>query len=356
MKGVKKENLPSKMCVSCNRPFTWRKKWERCWDEITTCSKRCNAERKASGKTAGVEGDDHPGPPNSKGANPKASKLKRGGRKHQEDDSDSDEDDEDENDIVVPPRGAPLKVDSRADAKRTAGGGRPREESSAESDEDVLEVHDEVHGVALGSGPRGAAGATAGKSGAVTAGKASGRGRAGMEFGLASDVDSTEHCVLAEKEENNGDDLEADVLQADALVLLSLEDSQGQMGLHESEGEECLDGQIGVMGEKERRKAAKKAVKAAKRAQHDGKSEGTVGQKQCDGCNKKVNLLIRCTVDARQQWKMMCGKCWRDVSGGVADGDVSHPHYRYGGLWKNRNAGEEISTKPPPLKEKVRAV
>jgi hypothetical protein len=24
-KGVKKENLPSKVCVVCNRPFTWRK-------------------------------------------------------------------------------------------------------------------------------------------------------------------------------------------------------------------------------------------------------------------------------------------------------------------------------------------
>lgn len=24
-RGVKKENLPSKVCVVCNRPFTWRK-------------------------------------------------------------------------------------------------------------------------------------------------------------------------------------------------------------------------------------------------------------------------------------------------------------------------------------------
>merc|ERR1712087_327153 len=38
--------LSSKVCVVCERPFTWRKKWERCWDEVTTCSKRCNAERK----------------------------------------------------------------------------------------------------------------------------------------------------------------------------------------------------------------------------------------------------------------------------------------------------------------------
>lgn len=32
------------------------------------------------------------------------------------------------------------------------------------------------------------------------------------------------------------------------------------------------------------------------------------------------------------------GKCWNDVSGGVVDGDSSHPFYRYGGLWKNRRA------------------
>jgi hypothetical protein len=41
-----KANLPSKVCVVCTRPFTWRKKWERCWDEVTTCSKRCNGERR----------------------------------------------------------------------------------------------------------------------------------------------------------------------------------------------------------------------------------------------------------------------------------------------------------------------
>jgi hypothetical protein len=45
-RGVKKENLPSKVCVTCNRPFTWRKKWEACWDEVTTCSKKCNGERR----------------------------------------------------------------------------------------------------------------------------------------------------------------------------------------------------------------------------------------------------------------------------------------------------------------------
>mmetsp|Transcript_17263 Transcript_17263/g.32686 ORF Transcript_17263/g.32686 Transcript_17263/m.32686 type:complete len:198 (+) Transcript_17263:1435-2028(+) len=50
-----KSNLPEKVCVVCNRPFTWRKKWERCWDEVTCCSKSCNAKRR--GNTAASRKD-----------------------------------------------------------------------------------------------------------------------------------------------------------------------------------------------------------------------------------------------------------------------------------------------------------
>jgi hypothetical protein len=46
-KRPSKSNLPEKICVVCGRPFTWRKKWERCWDEVTCCSKSCNAKRRA---------------------------------------------------------------------------------------------------------------------------------------------------------------------------------------------------------------------------------------------------------------------------------------------------------------------
>ena len=46
---VQKSNLPEKICVVCERPyFAWRKKWERCWDDVTCCSKACNATRKAA--------------------------------------------------------------------------------------------------------------------------------------------------------------------------------------------------------------------------------------------------------------------------------------------------------------------
>ncbi|MDA7722887.1 DUF2256 domain-containing protein [Pseudomonadales bacterium] len=41
MKGVKKSDLPTKICPTCNLPFTWRKKWERDWEQVIYCSKRC---------------------------------------------------------------------------------------------------------------------------------------------------------------------------------------------------------------------------------------------------------------------------------------------------------------------------
>ncbi|QNA43362.1 DUF2256 domain-containing protein [Lacibacter sediminis] len=37
----KKQHLQQKICVVCNRPFTWRKKWEKVWDEVKYCSERC---------------------------------------------------------------------------------------------------------------------------------------------------------------------------------------------------------------------------------------------------------------------------------------------------------------------------
>ena len=45
MNGVKKQNLPQKICLSCGRPFTWRKKWEKVWDEVKYCSDRCRKQK-----------------------------------------------------------------------------------------------------------------------------------------------------------------------------------------------------------------------------------------------------------------------------------------------------------------------
>ncbi|HEX5665838.1 MAG TPA: DUF2256 domain-containing protein [Hyphomicrobium sp.] len=41
----KKSDLPTKVCVTCGRPFTWRKAWTRVWDEVRYCSDRCRKEK-----------------------------------------------------------------------------------------------------------------------------------------------------------------------------------------------------------------------------------------------------------------------------------------------------------------------
>jgi len=40
-----KSDLPEKICPVCQRPFTWRKKWADCWDEVKYCSERCRRRR-----------------------------------------------------------------------------------------------------------------------------------------------------------------------------------------------------------------------------------------------------------------------------------------------------------------------
>lgn len=178
-KTIAKENLPSKVCVVCNRPFTWRKKWEKCWDEVTTCSKSCNAKRREMAKqqmqVLGGVGDDD-----------------------------------------------------------------------------------------------------AGSVGTIT---------------------ST----------TSSNSPSAEILDKKAL--------------------------------RKQHKEAVKAQKRERRLKRMGQAPSDVGRKACDLCGKRVDLLIRCTIDETQQFKMVCGKCWPSVSGGVPDGvSQTHPHYRYGGLWKNRNA------------------
>ncbi|WP_353505359.1 DUF2256 domain-containing protein [Vibrio sp. SCSIO 43135] len=42
---MKKAHLPTKCCPVCQRPFTWRKKWEKHWDEVKYCSERCRRNR-----------------------------------------------------------------------------------------------------------------------------------------------------------------------------------------------------------------------------------------------------------------------------------------------------------------------
>ncbi|MCQ8241873.1 DUF2256 domain-containing protein [Rhizosaccharibacter radicis] len=48
-RGVAKADLPSKPCARCGRPFSWRRKWARCWDEVRFCSDACRRGRPTAG-------------------------------------------------------------------------------------------------------------------------------------------------------------------------------------------------------------------------------------------------------------------------------------------------------------------
>lgn len=43
--GVDKRDLPTKVCPACHRPFAWRKKWARDWDNVVYCSDMCRGKR-----------------------------------------------------------------------------------------------------------------------------------------------------------------------------------------------------------------------------------------------------------------------------------------------------------------------
>jgi hypothetical protein len=44
--GKKPSERDSKVCAVCGKPFSWRKKWERDWENVKYCSDRCRAVAK----------------------------------------------------------------------------------------------------------------------------------------------------------------------------------------------------------------------------------------------------------------------------------------------------------------------
>jgi hypothetical protein len=44
----KKGQLPTRVCAACGRPFEWRKKWARTWDEVRYCSERCRRQKRGA--------------------------------------------------------------------------------------------------------------------------------------------------------------------------------------------------------------------------------------------------------------------------------------------------------------------
>ena len=39
-----KNGHPPKVCAACDRPFEWRKKWERDWESVRYCSDACRTK------------------------------------------------------------------------------------------------------------------------------------------------------------------------------------------------------------------------------------------------------------------------------------------------------------------------
>tara|TARA_B100000674_G_scaffold273957_1_gene226201 strand:- start:356 stop:562 length:207 start_codon:yes stop_codon:yes gene_type:complete len=48
--GVIKKRLQLKNCLVCNKPFNWRKKWKRDWDNVKYCSEKCRRNKKSGEK------------------------------------------------------------------------------------------------------------------------------------------------------------------------------------------------------------------------------------------------------------------------------------------------------------------
>ena len=40
-----KKNTEEKICPICEKPFSWRKKWEKNWNEVRYCSERCRRNK-----------------------------------------------------------------------------------------------------------------------------------------------------------------------------------------------------------------------------------------------------------------------------------------------------------------------
>jgi len=45
MKKIAKAGLPAKTCAACGRPFVWRRKWRKDWDQVKYCSDACRRKR-----------------------------------------------------------------------------------------------------------------------------------------------------------------------------------------------------------------------------------------------------------------------------------------------------------------------
>ncbi len=44
---LRKGQLPTKICLTCGRPFEYRKKWRANWENVKYCGEKCQRNRLA---------------------------------------------------------------------------------------------------------------------------------------------------------------------------------------------------------------------------------------------------------------------------------------------------------------------
>ncbi|WP_077231366.1 DUF2256 domain-containing protein [Methyloversatilis thermotolerans] len=44
-----KSSLPSKPCMACGRPMSWRRAWRNTWGQVRYCSQACRRKGRADG-------------------------------------------------------------------------------------------------------------------------------------------------------------------------------------------------------------------------------------------------------------------------------------------------------------------
>ena len=84
------------------------------------------------------------------------------------------------------------------------------------------------------------------------------------------------------------------------------------MATAEAQGTRSAERQLAPEARKVARKQRKQAARAAKR-----QSGAAVGRKECGSCQKPgCEELIRCLSAEWEGWRLVCGSCWKRVSGG----------------------------------------
>ena len=54
---MKKTDLLEKICAACQRPFAWRRKWARSWEEVRFCSDACRTGRRDRARATQTKDD-----------------------------------------------------------------------------------------------------------------------------------------------------------------------------------------------------------------------------------------------------------------------------------------------------------